>query len=229
MYAAAHTSFALAAKRQRPAASLLWLMVTAQAAELLWVLLSYAGIERSRVTANGTLHLDHLPYSHSLLVGLGGGIVAWAIVRWSLRRPDLAAVFGMVFASHIVLDVLQHEPDIRLLPWMSHPTIGLNLQAAPWLDFAVETAFCVACWAYYRGSRKLLTAIIALNVLNLPLMVGGQGNAQNMATNPAVLPTVIVFTIVLAWAVIYRYAKPQPAAAVSPALASTSPTRTAAS
>jgi hypothetical protein len=209
MYAAAHTSFALAAKRQRPAASLLWLMVTAQAAELLWVLLSYAGIERSRVTANGTLHLDHLPYSHSLLVGLGGGIVAWAIVRWGLRRPDLAAVFGVVFASHIVLDVLQHEPDIRLLPWMAHPTVGLNLQAAPWLDFAVEAAFCVACWAYYRGSRKLLAAIIALNVLNLPLMFGGQGNAENMATNPAVLPTVILFTIVLAWAVIYRYAKPQ--------------------
>lgn len=229
MYAAAHTSFALAAKRQRPAASLLWLMITAQAAELLWVLLSYAGIERSTVTANGTLHLDHLPYSDSLLVGLGGGAVAWAIVRWGLHRPDLAAVFGVVFSSHIVLDVLQHEPDIRLLPWMAHPTIGLNLQAAPWLDFAIETAFCVACWAFYRGSRKLLVAIVVLNVLNLPLMFGGQGNAQNMATNPAVLPTVILFTIVLAWAVIYRYAKPHPAAAVSPALASTSPTRTAAS
>jgi len=27
-----------------------------------------------------------------------------------------------------------------------HTTVGLDLTALPWLDFAVEIAFCVGCW-----------------------------------------------------------------------------------
>jgi len=207
MYAAAHTSLALAAKRTNPTASLFGLMVTAQASELLWVGLTYAGIEHSTVDDHGTLHLEHLPYSHSLLIGLGLGAVLWALLRWVVRRPQLAAIFGWVAASHIVLDVIQHEPNIRLVPWLAHPVPGLNLQAYPWLDFAIETAFCIGCWAYYRGSRKLLAAILVLNVLNLPLMLAGEGSASPMAHNPFLLPTTILITILLAWGVIHRYAQ----------------------
>jgi hypothetical protein len=207
MYAAAHTSLALAAKRTAPTASLFGLMVAAQAGELLWVGLNYAGIEHSTVDDHGTLHLKHLPYSHSLLVGLGIGALLWAALRWLFPRPQLAAVFGWVAASHIVLDVIQHEPNIRLVPWLAHPVLGLNLQASPWLDFAVETAFCVGCWAYYRGSRKLLAAILVLNVLNLPLMLAGEGSASPMAHNPFVLPTTILITVLLAWGSIHRYAR----------------------
>jgi hypothetical protein len=130
------------------------------------------------------------------------------VIRWLVHRPDLATVFGLVFASHIVLDIVQHEPDLRLLPWMSRPTIGFNLQANPWADFAAEIAFSVACWAYYRGTAKLLATIIVLNLLNLPMMLSGHGGASAMAHNPYILPTVILFTIALAWALTYRYARP---------------------
>jgi hypothetical protein len=208
MYAAAHTSLALAAKRANPTASLFGLMVAAQASELLWVGLTYAGVEHSTVDNHGTLHLEYLPYSHSLLVGLGIGVLLWAAMRWVFRRPQLAAISGWIAASHIVLDVLQHEPNIRLVPWLAHPVLGLNLQANPWLDFAVETAFSVACWAYYRGSRKLLAAILALNVLNLPLMLAGEGGASPMAHNAFMLPTTILITILLAWGTIHHCAKP---------------------
>jgi hypothetical protein len=207
MYAAAHTSFALAARRANPAASLAGLIVAAQASELLWVGLSYAGVEHPRISAAGDLHLEYLPYSHSLLVGLGLAALVWAMLRWPFRRPDIGAVFGLVTASHIVLDVVQHEPNIRIAPWMASPTIGLNLQASPWLDFAVETGFSIACWAYYRGSRTLLVAIIALNITNLPLMLAGDGAASAMAHNRFILPTTILITIGLAWAVIHHYAR----------------------
>ncbi|MGZ4550394.1 MAG: hypothetical protein ACXVF0_12885 [Blastococcus sp.] len=227
MYAAAHTSIALAAKRTNPAASLFGLMVAAQASELLWVGLNYAGIEHSTVDAHGTLHLEHLPYSHSLLVGLGAGVLLWAALRWVFRRPQIAAVFGWVAASHIVLDVIQHEPNIRLVPWLAHPVLGLNLQANPWLDFAIETALCIGCWAHYRGSRKLLVAILALNVLNLPLMLAGEGGASPMAQNPLILPTTILATILLAWAVIHRYAEPT-APAEHPAVTTEAPAAAAA-
>jgi hypothetical protein len=209
MYAAAHTSLALAAKRGNPVASLLGLMIAAQGSELLWVGLSYAGAEHPTVDAHNTLHLEHIPYSHSLLAGLGGAALLWAVLRFVVRRPQIATVFGWVFASHIVLDVIQHEPNIRIVPWLAHPALGLNLQVSPWLDFAVETAFSLGCWAYYRGGRKLLAALLALNVSNLPLMLAGEGGASPMAHNRFILPTTIAVTIALAWGVIYRYAKPR--------------------
>ena len=202
MYAAAHTSVALAAKRVNPLASLAGLMVAAQATELLWVGLTYAGVEHSTVDEHGTLHLEYMPYSHSLLVGLGGAALLFAALRYVFRRPEIATVFGLVFASHVVLDVVQHEPDMRLVPWLAHPALGLNLTSRPLLDFVVETAFSVACWAYYRGSSRLLAGLLALNVLNLPMMLAGEGGASPMAQNRFLLPTAILVTIVLAWAVV---------------------------
>src|SRR3954468_15819581 len=200
MYAAAHTSVALAAKRANPVASLAGLMVAAQACEVLWVGLTYAGVEHSTVDEQGNLHLENMPYSHSLLIGLGGGAVLWAALRWLARRPEIATIFRLVFVSHVVLDVLHHEPNMRVVPWLERPVLGLNLTAYPLLDFVVETAFCVACWAYYRGSMGLLAGVLALDVLTLPMMLGGEGGAAPMAQNRFLLPTAILVTIVLAWA-----------------------------
>ena len=206
MYAVAHTSVALAAKRTNPAASLFGLMIAAEASELLWVALTYAHVEHPAIDAHGNLHLEYLPFSHSLLVGFGLAAAVWAFLRWPLHRPQIAAVFGWVTASHVVLDVIQHEPNIRIAPWLAHPTIGLNLQASPWLDFAVETAFSVGCSAFFRGGRKLLAAIVASNVGNLPLMLAGEGGASPMAHNRFILPTTILITILVAWATIGRLA-----------------------
>jgi len=207
MYAAAHTSLALLAKRQHPTRSLLGFMAAAQGAELTWVALSYTGTEHPTIDAHGTLHLEYIPYSHSLLFGFGGALLLWALLRYLARRPQAATAMGLLFASHVVLDLIQHEPNIRLVPWMTHPTFGLNLQAHPWWDFAIETGLCLACWAYYRGGRKLLVALVGLNLANLPLMLAGEGGASPMAHNRFILPTVILGTILLAWAVVGRHAR----------------------
>lgn len=207
MYANAHTAVGLAAKRTTAAAPLLGLLVAAQGSELAWVGLSYLGIERPTVDAGGALHLDHLPWSHSLLTGIGGGILLWAALRFLAHRPEVATVFGAVFASHIVLDVVQHEPDIRVVPWLPRPALGLSLSAHPWLDFAVETALCVACWAYFRGTWQLLTGILVLNLTNLPLMLG-QRAAAPLAGDHLILPTVILVQTLMALALTWLLARP---------------------
>ena len=207
MYAIAHTAVGLAAKRAAPAAPLLGLLVAAQGSELAWIGLSYLGAEHPTVDGRGTLHLDHLPWSHSLLTGLGGGLVLWAALRFLARRPEIATVLGIVFASHIVLDLIQHEPDIRVVPWLARPALGLDVSADPWLDLAVETALSVACWAYFRGTWQLLTGILVLNLSNLPLMLG-QRAAAPLASDHVVLPSVILVQTVLAIAVTWLLARP---------------------
>lgn len=209
MYAPAHTAIALAAKRMNPSASLIGLMVAAQGSELLWVIFNYLGIEHSTVDAGGMLHLEYLPYSHSLLTGIVGGVLLWALLRFVFERKDVATIFGWVFVSHIVLDVIQHEPNIQIAPWMPTPGIGLDLQSIPWLDFAIELAFCIACWAYYRGSLRLLTGFIAINIIDLPLMFAGDGAASPLASNAIILPTIVLVTIIAAWAVVYAFHKPR--------------------
>ena len=152
MYAPAHISTALAVKRAFPVAPLLGLMLATQAIEFLWMLLTYLGIERQTVDPNGYLHLDYLPYSHSLLSGVGTAVVAYAVICWGFGHPRLALAVGLAIVSHIAYDVIQHEPDIQIAPGLGQPRLGLDLAAIPALDFVVELALSVACWWYFRGS-----------------------------------------------------------------------------
>ncbi len=151
MYAPAHVSTALAVKRAFPVAPLFGLMLAAQAIEFLWVVLTYLGVEHQSVDPNGYLHLDYLPYSHSLLTGLGSAIVAYAIIRWGFGHPRLALAVALAMASYIVYELIQHEPDIQLAPGIDRPRFGLELAAIPALDFVVELILSIACWWYFRG------------------------------------------------------------------------------
>jgi hypothetical protein len=156
MYAPAHVATALAVKRRFPVAPLFWLMLATQAVEFIWMLLSYLGIEYQSVDARGVLHLDYLPFSHSLLTGIGLPILAYAVIRWGFRRPTLALAVSLAMVSHIIYDVIQHEPNIQIAPGINQPRLGLNLGAIPAADFLVETGIGVVCWWYFGGDWKLL-------------------------------------------------------------------------
>lgn len=202
MYAPAHVSTALAMKQRFPVAPLFWLMVATQAIEFLWVVFSYLGIEYQRVDAQGVLHLDYLPYSHSLLTGFGTAVLAYVIIRWGFRRPTIALAVGLAMASHIVYDVIQHEPDIRLAWFLNQPRLGFHLAGVPVADFLVETALAIAFWWYFRGDWKLLAAIVILSLTNLPMMFA-DGNGRALANNHFILPSIIlvqtVVTIAAFW------------------------------
>ena len=77
------------------------------------------------------------------------------------------------------------------------PTSAHTVTAGPKVDADVR-----------RGSRKRLAAILALSLLNLPLMLARDGSASPIAHNPVHAPNTILITILLAWATTHRYAKP---------------------
>lgn len=202
MYAITHASTALAIKRRWPTTGLWPLLISVQAIEILWVVFVYAGIERPEYTAD-SVHLNFLPYSHSIgstaLVALG----FWVYARFGLGNRRLATALAVGVMSHVVLDIIHHEPNIMLLPAPIGPRLGLDLQGVPALDFVVELLYCVACWWIFRGTKGLLVGVVLLNLMNLPLMFPRPGTGTMLAARPAVLPTVILFQILLTWAVVW--------------------------
>jgi hypothetical protein len=208
MYAVAHGTTALAIKRAFPDAPLGALLVAVQAVELLWILFTYLGIEQFTTTQDA-VHLNFLPYSHSIGTGVGMAIVTFAVCT-VLRQPRIGAALALGVVSHVLLDLLHHEPDISLLPLASSPRYGLDLAGAPWIDLAVETVFGLICWALFRGSLPLLAAILVLNLLNAPLMHPAPGTGSLIAAHRWMLPTLILFQFALTSAVFLRLSRPRP-------------------
>jgi hypothetical protein len=171
----------------------------------LWIAFIYLGIEHYRVTADA-IHLDFLPYSHSVLSGALLALLAWGMGK-SAHRAYVGVAIGLGIFSHIVLDIIQHEPNITLLPLEWGPRLGLNLQAFPLADFIVELAFCVACWKLFGGSRGLLIGIVVFNLLNLPLMFPARGAIALIAAHPFILPTIILVQVVASWILVWWFGR----------------------
>ena len=114
-----HFALAFAAKKAAPSASLGMLFLAAQLADLAWPLLVLAGIERVEIrpgiTALTPLDFVHYPYSHSLVA-----LVAWALALAAgyalLARGGrrAAIIIALLVASHWLLDVLMHRPDMPI-------------------------------------------------------------------------------------------------------------------
>jgi hypothetical protein len=121
----------------------------------------------------------------------------------SVHRSNVGTAIALGIFSHIVLDIIHHEPNITLLPLAWGPRLGLNLQGYPLLDFFVELVFCVACWRMFRGSRGLLVGIIIFNLLDIPLMFPRPGSLTPIVEHPFILPTVILVQIVSTWLLVW--------------------------
>jgi hypothetical protein len=204
-YAITHASAALVLKKRYPRIGLWALLISVQLVELLWIVFSFLGIEHARI-APDAVHLDFIPYSHSIGTALLLAAIAWGMGR-SVRRTTVGAAIGLGIISHVLLDVIHHEPNIALLPMAWGPRFGLNLQGYPILDFMVEVAFCVACWKVFDGSRGLLIGIVVFNLLNLPLMFPRQQSFAPFMNHPAMLPSIILVSVVATAAVVWWYGR----------------------
>jgi hypothetical protein len=190
--------------------------VSVQLVELLWVVLNLVGVERvtteAHVRAVSDIHLVHMPWSHSVLAGVViaavGGVVTWRATR--SRRTGLAV--GLGIASHLVLDLLTHAPDIALAPWGGGDKLGAGLYAsAPVVAFGLEAAWGVLCWRIYRGSWRLLAAIVLFNLANVTMYTSAVVGVEGLlAGRPLTIATVIGAQIVLTLVVVGWLASSRP-------------------
>lgn len=207
MFAINHAATALLLERRYPELSLVPLLLSVQAMELVWIALNYLGIERTTtepvVRYVGDIHLVFMPYSHSVATMLGAGGVAW-LVGALAGRPRLGAAVGLGIVSHLVLDLLTHDGDIVIAPGVAGPGYGTYLYGRfPMAAFLLELLYGIVCWRVFRGGKALLAVIVGFNLANLSLFFPGvPGPEQLLAGHPTLLTTTILIQIVVTlWAV----------------------------
>lgn len=162
-----HFAVALAASRREKDLRLGTSFLAAQWPDAIWPAFLLAGVERVSIVPGDTaftpLRFDHYPWSHSLLA-----VAAWAalfagVVFARTRSRLAAALAAALVASHWVLDVASHRPDVPV--GLDGPMLGLGLWNSVAATVIVETAIFAGAVAYYargRATGKGFWALIAL-------------------------------------------------------------------
>ncbi|HEB55653.1 MAG TPA: hypothetical protein ENI98_04975 [Gammaproteobacteria bacterium] len=214
MFAINHAATALIIKKRFPGVPLVWLLITVQFVEILWVLLNFLDIEHtwteSDINTVADIHLSYMPYSHSLMSSIVFAVMAWLIVYnfYKYRIAAIAAAIGIF--SHIVLDMLTHTQDISLFPFLLEQKIGVGLYAIPMAAFFVEMAYGVFCWWVFRGSKALLATILTFNLANISFFLAVvKGPEVLMANHPYWIVGAVAVQIVVTLALIWLLAKPR--------------------
>lgn len=173
---AGHFAAAAAMKAREPRVPTWALVVGVQLLDILFAVFVAAGVEHMTKTPGQAagIRLDFIDWSHSLVMTLVWSAL-FAALFWRRGRVVMAWCAAAV-ASHFVLDLVMHPPDLALWPRSAaHVGLGLWLHRPLW--WFVELAFVVACLGDYlvrrRGrvggwARVGLGAVVVIHVLNSP-------------------------------------------------------------
>lgn len=189
MNAINHAATALLINRKWPGVPIVPVLLAVQLVELLWVIFNLTGLEvtttEPQVRALNDIHLSFMPYSHSIATTVVLALSVWlACAKW-LRKPVWGIALAAAIASHIVLDLATHVPDIALAPGIETLKFGSGLYAVPLLAWLVETFYGFWCWSVFRGSRALLTVIALFNLATLSFYSAWiPGPEHLLATHP---------------------------------------------
>ena len=140
-----------------------------------------------------------MPYSHSVVTMLGAAVTSWLVLSRVFNQQDIGAACGLGIVSHLMLDLITHDRDIPLAPFIKGPKFGLGLYARlPVPAFFVEIGYGLLCWSIYGGSWLLLVTIILFNLANLSMFFKTiSGIERIMANKPRLITSVIFLQIVI--------------------------------
>ena len=208
MFAINHAATALIIKRVFKDVPIIWILISVQFMELLWVFLNYGGIEKTttdkKVTYVGNIHLSYIPFSHSIVTMSGVAIAAWLIISKWFGLSDVGLAVGLGIASHLFLDLITHSHDIAIAPFLDKPKFGLGLYSKlPIPAFFLEIGYGIVCWWIYGGGFALFAMIVLFNLANLSMFFKAiPGLEQKMANRPLLITTVVLIQIVVTLTVV---------------------------
>jgi hypothetical protein len=151
-----HFGVAFAAKRLAPRTSLGVLVAAGTFLDLVWPVLVLAGIETVRIDPGNTaftpLDFTHYPWTHSAVMAAAWSVAFAGVLWWATRDRAAAITAGLLVASHWVLDLVSHRPDLPL--WPGGPRVGLGLWNSVPATLVVEGAiFAGGVWLYVSATR----------------------------------------------------------------------------
>ncbi|KQT33459.1 hypothetical protein ASG29_05270 [Sphingomonas sp. Leaf412] len=171
-------ALALAGTRRGP--GLATLFVAAQFVDIAFFSFVLTGTERMRETPGHTvmnaIDLYHMPYTHSLIGTLGFAALWALLVRLRRGTWRMAAIGAAVVASHWLLDLLVHAPDLTLAGIGRR--YGLGLWNHPAIEMPLElglVALAIVVFASRTASRgaigrvslaTLIAALLAFQLVN---------------------------------------------------------------
>ncbi len=152
-----HFALGFAGKKLNKGPSLGTMFIAVQWLDLLWPVLVLTGTEKVLIepghTAVTPLNFVYYPWSHSMLMAIGWGIL-FAIIYYAVTknsRGSLLLLF-LVF-SHWILDWISHSPDMPLAPF-TEIKAGLGLWNYKWMSVIIETLFfAAAVFLFIRSTR----------------------------------------------------------------------------
>jgi len=203
MFAINHAATALIIKKEFINVPIIWLLISVQFMEILWVILNFLGVERTttekEVKYVGDIHLSFMPFSHSILTMIGVALLAWLVLGKGLGLPGAGMAVGIGVMSHLILDLITHSKDMVIAPLMKSPKFGLGLYAKyPIVAFILEIGYGIVCWWIYKGSWALLSIIVVFNLANISMFFSAvTGIEKYMANRPRLITTVILAQILV--------------------------------
>ncbi len=203
MFAINHAAIALVIKKEFINVPIIWLLISVQFMEILWIILNYMGIERTttekEVRYVGDVHLSYMPFSHSIVTMVGVALLAWLIISKGLGLPEIGIAVSIGVISHLILDLITHSNDIAIAPFVEGPKFGLGLYAKyPIVAFILEIGYGIVCWWIYQGSWALLVTIVVFNLANISMFFSAvTGIEKHMANRPLLITTVILAQILV--------------------------------
>ncbi len=208
MFAINHAATSLIIKKEFANVPIVWLLVSVQFMEVVWVILNILGVEQTttekEVRYVGDVHLSYMPFSHSIVTMVGVALLAWFIISKGLSRPDIGFAVGIGVISHLILDLITHSHDIGIAPFVKGPKLGLGLYAKyPMVAFVLEIGYGIFCWSIYGGGWGLFATIIVFNLANISMFSSRiKGVETYMANRPLLISTVILAQILITLTVV---------------------------
>ena len=202
MFAINHAATGLIIKKIYPDVPMAVILVSVQLIEVLWVVLNFFGVEKttteSRVQSVSDVHLEYMPFSHSLVSTAVLAAGAWIFLDLGFKAVDIGTAVALGICSHLVLDLISHARDIVIAPFLDSRKFGLGLYEKPSLAFVFETIYGIFCWWVYGGSTALFWIIVIFNMANASFFIKAiPGPERFLAHRPFWITAIVALQIIL--------------------------------